>query len=101
MPVPLGGRNRVPEVLREWLACLPISWDLALTNLPFRENDRVAHDSAAASTHLLRTGDDPMWARLRSLLAEHGFDPQSIAWRPSFPTTPIWSSGSSSPQRAA
>jgi len=42
-------------------------------------------DSAVESTRLLRGDDDPMWARLRTLMTERGFDPQRVALATFFP----------------
>jgi hypothetical protein len=42
---------------------------------------------AEASTRLLRESDDPLWARLRMLLAKRGIDPSRCALGALFPMT--------------
>jgi hypothetical protein len=45
----------------------------------------VVDDSATVCTRLLRTDQDPVWARLRSLMTDRGLDPQRIALATFFP----------------
>ena len=46
---------------------------------------QVTESMAEASTRLLRESDDPLWARLRMLLAERGIDPSRCALGALFP----------------
>jgi len=47
--------------------------------------NRALHDQVLELTALLRSNDDPFWARLRALLRDRGVAPESAALAECFP----------------